>query len=696
VSFKTINGYEYDENGYNLGTWCASQRQQQKQGKLSEERRKKLEDIEFRIEVKKIIRLQWNEWYKLLEAYYKEHGNTEIPWGFKTINGYEYDENGVTLGTWCVAQRQKQDKLGESKRRKLEDIKFRFEVKNNDENWEKMYELAKVYYEKYGNTEIPGNFKTVNGYEYDENGVTLGQWCSTQRHNRDNLKDARRKKLEDIEFRFEGNLKDIKWEKMYELAKIYYEKHGNSRIKVSFKTINGYEYDENGVTLGLWIHTQRQEQDRLGNEKKKKLEEIDFLFKINKNTRMPWEEWYSLLKAHYDYHGIPTVPHNFKTINGYEYDENGVTLGYWCHTQRINRNILNEERRIKLEEIGFNFEYNDYQKLKWEKMYKLVKAYYEHFGNLRIPSDFKTLNGYEYNENGEILYDWCEIQRTSQNTLNEDQIKKLEEIEFQFKIKKHWEKRYELLKKYYICHGIPIVPSNFKTINGYEYDENGIALGDWCNRQRVNRDILNEDQIKKLEEIGFNFEYNDYKKLKWEKMYELVKAYYEHFGNLRIPPDFKTLNGYEYNENGEILWDWCIIQKQKKANLSEEQRKKLDDLGFSSIKKETTVERKKEITVERKKEITVERKKETSEERKKILCNVYGINYEKYDFIKKIAYKELYAKIQYLIENNYLVTENGRIHEIFIISNEHMQLEYHISKEELISRYYVNDKKRGK
>ena len=42
--------------------------------------------------------------------------------------------------------------------------------------WEDKYNLAKVYYETYGNLEIPVSFKTFNGKDYDENGYALGIW----------------------------------------------------------------------------------------------------------------------------------------------------------------------------------------------------------------------------------------------------------------------------------------------------------------------------------------------------------------------------------------------------------------------------------------------------------------------------------------------------------------------------------------
>ena len=51
----------------------------------------------------------------------------------------------------------------------------------NEEKWNRKYKLAKIYYEHYGNLEVSVNFKTVNGYDYDENGVALGMWVANQR-----------------------------------------------------------------------------------------------------------------------------------------------------------------------------------------------------------------------------------------------------------------------------------------------------------------------------------------------------------------------------------------------------------------------------------------------------------------------------------------------------------------------------------
>ena len=72
-------------------------------------------------------------------------------------------------------------KISEEEVELLKQIGMRFGTNKLQEEWNKKYELAKAYYEHYGNLEIPQRFKTTNGYDYDENGISLGSWISIQR-----------------------------------------------------------------------------------------------------------------------------------------------------------------------------------------------------------------------------------------------------------------------------------------------------------------------------------------------------------------------------------------------------------------------------------------------------------------------------------------------------------------------------------
>jgi hypothetical protein len=191
------------------------------------------------------------------KSYYEHHGNLEVPRHFKTNNGYEYDENGqIKLGDWIAKQKSKN--LPDSERgQQLTQIGMQFDRKRLP--WEEMYEYAKSYYEHHGNLEVPVNFKTNNGYEYDENGqIKLGTWIHTQRKITP-PESTHGKKLLQIGMRFVVK-KLMRWEEMYGYAKIYSEHHnGKLDMKKGFKTNDGIHFESNGqIKLGNWIATQRQ------------------------------------------------------------------------------------------------------------------------------------------------------------------------------------------------------------------------------------------------------------------------------------------------------------------------------------------------------------------------------------------------------------------------------------------------------
>ena len=73
-----------------------------------------------------------------------------------------------------------------------------------------------------------------------------------------------------------------------------------------------------------------------------------------------------------------------------------------------------------------------------------------------------------------------------------------------------WLENYNLAKAYYEHHNNLEVPQSFKTKNGYEEDENGVALGQWISTQRQaykgkGRRKITKEQINLLEKIGIKW-----------------------------------------------------------------------------------------------------------------------------------------------------------------------------------------------
>ena len=264
-----------------LGNWVTAQRKAYMDGTLTNERRELLEQLGMRLGVSKAD-IQWREMYDLACAYYEAHNDLEVPTRFKTKDGSAPDPEGRGLGNWIKAQREleKDDKLDVERKKLLEKIGMRFEIKDNDEEWKKMYQLAKRYYDKHKNLEVSQEFKTSNGTDFDPQGKCLGTWVVTQRryYQDGRLLEERKKLLAAVGMRFES--KDLKkqWMEMYNFAKAYYEQNGNLEIPARFVA-------DNGKKLGKWVVNQRTDHQNgiLLDERKELLEGIGMRFELKRN-----------------------------------------------------------------------------------------------------------------------------------------------------------------------------------------------------------------------------------------------------------------------------------------------------------------------------------------------------------------------------------------------------------------------------
>jgi len=272
--FKTKDGITEDKDGLALGTWISWQRKNY--DKLTEERKQLLEEIGFEL---KPLENQWQKMYELACAYYKQYKHLNIPRTFKTKDGITEDKDGVGLGIWIRNQRKNYDKLSNEKKQLLKEIGF--ELKPLENQWQKMYNLALNYFNHYGHSNIPIKFKTKNGIDEVAEGLALGVWINTQRQYYDELSEERKQLLKEI--KLEIIVREKQWQKMYELAKNYYEYYGHLNIPQKFKTKNGYEEDSEGLALGVWLMTQRNNKTKLSEERKELLNKIGIIWNIKKN-----------------------------------------------------------------------------------------------------------------------------------------------------------------------------------------------------------------------------------------------------------------------------------------------------------------------------------------------------------------------------------------------------------------------------
>ena len=602
--------YNYETDvGIKLGQWISRQRQSLDP---ESERGQKLLDIGMRFN-KKVIIKPWEEMFEYAKAYYEEHGNLEIPYKYET-------DNGIKLGQWISGQRQNLNPESE-RGQKLLNIGMIFEKMKIKRPWVEYYEVAKAYYEKHGNLEIPTNYET-------DDGIKLGRWIIKQRYQL-SPESEQGQKLLSIGMRFDKKILVKSWEEIYEYAKAFYEEHGNLEVPWKYKT-------DDEIKLGRWIVWQRKITPP-ESEYGQKLLKIGMRFN-KKLIKKSWEEMFEYAKAYYEEHGNLEVPYNYKV-------DDEIKLGRWIVWQR-QVTPPESEHGQKLLSIGMRFDKKTII-IPWEKMYEYAKAYYEKYGNLEVPTNYET-------DDGIRLGQWISNQRQTTNPESE-RGQKLATIEMRFEKKKTmlpWDEMYVYAKQYYEKHGNLEVPQKYVT-------DDGVKLGQWITNQRQTTNPESEHG-QKLLSIGMRFD----KKLisrPWEEYYELAKAYYEKHRNLKIPKSYET-------ESGIKLGIWIGTQRQS-IDRESERGKLLESIGMIWNTRKNYNEG-------------------------LDICVENGINYQKNKIIlNHISTQELQSKIEFLNANNMPVVDlNGFLVDIFHMSNQDMKEKYGISLEELINEYYITNK----
>lgn len=125
----------------------------------------------------------------------------------------------------------------------------------NTEKWEEYFEAAQEYYRQYGNLDVMAKYVT-------EEGLPLGRWLSDisnkvsdENLRRVSLTDEQLERLKSIGFKQEKKTAR-QWNEKYELAKNYYEIHGDLNVPLS--------YCVNDVKLGRWISNIRSKRKHPG------------------------------------------------------------------------------------------------------------------------------------------------------------------------------------------------------------------------------------------------------------------------------------------------------------------------------------------------------------------------------------------------------------------------------------------------
>lgn len=403
----------------------------------------------------------WDAMYAMAKEYYEENGNLEIPAAYTTPDGY-------SLGAWVTTQRKIYNGktagcLEAGQIHRLEKIGMRWKG-TQEAAWERNFSEAEKYFHEHGSLAVPADYMT-------ENGCKLGRWLRRQREVYGQLakpetceKDAARPKTAEDKGRAFGvrvqrmqRLSQIgmvwenadPWEQKFELAKQYYEEHGNLRMAA--------DYVADGVWLDRWLREQKvrweaeieaTEESRFAKLADKKPEEApgvpagqdsrrrltqgqkDKLASIGlvpgvTQAELSWREQYGEAEEFYRRHGNLRIPKHYAT-------NNGKNLGIWLQHQRANR----KNGRLALwqvhllEGIGMVWESSD----AWEVGFAHAKEYVRQMGNLEVPNVYVCADGYR-------LGKWISNQRYAYGgyagkKLEQGKIRRLEAIGMLWNAKK--------------------------------------------------------------------------------------------------------------------------------------------------------------------------------------------------------------------------------------------------------------------
>ena len=253
----------------------------------------------------------------------------------------------------------------------------------------------------------------------------------------------------------------------------------------------------------------------------------------------------------------------FDIVNNFE---TGDTAKEYHAIMEISRDGISEDDDIEFELYDYVrdirqilTELNETFENSWDIVYDALVEFKEKFNH--FPNGAEDYDGLK-------LGQWCKNQRAlyRQGNLSEEQINKLEEIDFPWDLNElSWFSAYEEVKK--LSEQLGKFPSK---------SDMSKELAAWVQMQRskFRTGKLEEEKVKLLTDIGCKMKIRE--SAKWDDRFEELKAFVAENG--RFPENADVLN------DGSLkpLMTWINSQRKGylKGKLSEEKIKQLEDIGF--------------------------------------------------------------------------------------------------------------------
>ncbi|KAJ1449287.1 helicase associated domain-containing protein [Pelagophyceae sp. CCMP2097] len=489
------------ESGGSLGRWVISQRQSHDEGKMTPARVELLDSLGFswgaapssrRESTSSAIRGYWPAQCLVLEAYFAEHGHSDVPLNFVSADG-------TKLGRWTKAQRRAHDsgKLSQARILRLEKAGFVWSAYAG--KWEAHYNLLQALHEARGKCGVPTDFLAGDG-------INMVLWFEMQRTAYKNKRLTPDRILRLDEVGFVWHVSTNVWDAFFELLQPYRAQHGDFAVPFRFVAADG-------TRLGRWVAAQRHAHNagKLRPERIERLEAAGFNWSTLADC---WDAHFELLQDYRAEHGHCGVPQRFAAADG-------ITLGAWVGRQRTayKAGKLSPERIERLEAVGFAWQQSRHKAGKlsaerverleaveflwrspvglpaaWDASFEALQAFQEAHGNRAVPQNFAAADGTN-------LGLWVDRQRKAYNAgkMGPERVERLEAVKFVWDPLAHmWDANFEVLQAYHEAKGDCRVPKGFAAADGTK-------LGSWVATQRkaYKAGKLSPERVERLGAVGF-------------------------------------------------------------------------------------------------------------------------------------------------------------------------------------------------
>ncbi len=480
----------------------------------------------------------WDLMYGQAEKYVQENGNLDVPAFYVSPEDYPLGRwittqrniyRGVRVGTISKDQIEKLNAIGMDWRSPHEKL------------WDQWYQRAEEYFEKNQRLSISGEDRADPELE------RLANWLQRQRvsYKNQELTAEQIQRLERIQMVWG---KTDFWQIGFEHAQAFYFQYGHLDIPAGFNSEDGYH-------LGTWYRgvRDRYRSGELSEDEKGQLESIGIQWESMASRS--WKSYYQAAFDYYKEHGNLTV--NIKYVT-----DDGIALGAWLSSQRYahQKGKMPKDQQVLLDAIGMSWGLSSD---KWNYGYSLAESYFQEHGDLNVPSEYLTAEGFK-------LGKWIGSQRTRyrQEKLIPLRVRKLNRIGMIWDTESYvWNENFQLAKQYYKTERNLLIPNSYIT-------PEGIHLGQWVANQRTQyrKENMSPERIHALEEIGMVWDVEAYQ---WEIGYSHLLAYKGEFGSISVPLKYSSLDGFQ-------LGTWVSTQKRAFRNekLKRERIEKLQKLGF--------------------------------------------------------------------------------------------------------------------